>query len=299
MTMRTSKQGSWNVVAVLSSRRVVFVAAAALVLGATVVLRAQTAQWQLLLPASVPTNGTFASMQLSNYPPLPWNPYPQLNVYWWSNTPDILWVDDLQVDYSTPVQEQQAARGMLRMDDQSGMDSTNDLPPLPGGWGGDGGGGDSGPWLGGPVTVYPAGSLLLSIAQITNGWVPLTITNTMSDTLYEIESEQALTNSAWAWECSVMGAANQNWTATAVPEGDRTNMLFFRAESLGSSDSYGVPWAWYVQNGFTSLTPGLGGQDANGDGLPNWQEYLWGSNPQAQNGFSVWVGSPSGALGIP
>jgi hypothetical protein len=281
---------------------VVFVAAAAaaLVLGATVVLRAQTAQWQLLDPASVPTNSTFGSIQRSSFPPLPNNPYgQQLNVYWWSNTPDWLWVDDRQVDYSTPLQEQQAAREMLRTDAQSGMDSTNDLPPLPGGWGGGGGSDDDPGPPPGPVTVYPAGSLLLSIAQITNGWVPLTITNTMSDTLYEIESEQALTNSAWAWECSVMGAPNQNWTATAVPEGDRTNMLVFRAESLGSSDSYGVPWAWYVQNGFTSLTPGLGGQDANGDGLPNWQEYLWGSNPQARNGFSVWVSSPSGASGIP
>jgi hypothetical protein len=58
-----------------------------LVVGASALLRAQPTDWQLLSPESVPAHGTFASMQLTNFPPLPFNPFPQLEVYWSSNAP--------------------------------------------------------------------------------------------------------------------------------------------------------------------------------------------------------------------
>jgi hypothetical protein len=52
------------------------------------------------------------------------------------------------------------------------------------------------------------------------------------------------------------------------------------------SDAYGVPYAWYVQNG---LNPQSGGQDPDRDGLLNYQEYLYGTKPQVNEGFSIWT----------
>ena len=201
------------------------------------------------------------------------------------------------MDYATPVEEQEAQRALLSLAVQSDTDWANDLPPLPGGWGGDGGD-DPGVPLGEPV-VYPDGSLWLSMAQLTNGVVPLAIHGTTNGWLYEIQSEVGITDSAWASEGGVLGAAGQDWTPAVVNEGDRTNALFFRAKCWGAGDEYGVPWAWYAQEGLNPLTPGIGGQDANGDGLPNWQEYLWGSDRQRTQAFGVWVSSPAGYCGIP
>ena len=45
--------------------------------------------------------------------------------------------------------------------------------------------------------------------------------------------------------------------------------------------------------------PGIGSADPNGNGLPNWQEYLYGGNPLLSNGFAVWVSQPGGTTGLP
>ena len=51
-------------------------------------LRGQTADWQLVASNAIPQSGaTFASMQITNLPPLPWNPFPQLETYAWSGAP--------------------------------------------------------------------------------------------------------------------------------------------------------------------------------------------------------------------
>jgi hypothetical protein len=52
------------------------------------------------------------------------------------------------------------------------------------------------------------------------------------------------------------------------------------------NDAYGVPYAWYLQNG---LNPMSGGQDPDHDGLLNYQEYLFGTKPQVSEGFSIWT----------
>ena len=57
-------------------------------------------------------------------------------------------------------------------------------------------------------------------------------------------------------------------------------------DTIGQTDSYGVPYAWYVQNGL-SVQSAL--QDPDGDGLPNYQEYLYGTKPQVSEGFGVWT----------
>ena len=65
------------------------------------------------------------------------------------------------------------------------------------------------------------------------------------------------------------------------------------------TDSAGVPYAWYAQNGLVPITDGLAKQDPDGDALPNWQEYLWGTKPNVSEGFGVWVSTPNGTTSIP
>ena len=66
-----------------------------------------------------------------------------------------------------------------------------------------------------------------------------------------------------------------------------------------SSDGYGTPDGWYLLHNLNPLTSGIGGQDANLDGLANWQEYLYGSDPKNSQNFAIWVGTPNGMGGLP
>jgi hypothetical protein len=53
-------------------------------------------------------------------------------------------------------------------------------------------------------------------------------------------------------------------------------------------DAYGVPYAWYAQHGLTPIAGNLGTQDPDMDGILNYQEYLYGTNPQVSEGFAIW-----------
>ena len=126
-----------------------------------------------------------------------------------------------------------------------------------------------------PSISYPDGSLWLSISQLTNGQAPLSIHGTVQDVLFEILS-------------------NQTWTSATVAVGVRTNSLFFQARAWTDCDGLGTPPAWYVQHGLNPLASGIATQDPDHDGLANRQEYLWGTDPQASEEFSVWVSTPGG-----
>ncbi len=81
---------------------------------------------------------------------------------------------------------------------------------------------------------------------------------------------------------------------------DAYELLVLEINPDGSqTDSYGVPYAWYAENGLTSLTAGLGGQDPDLDGLLNYQEYLYGTKPLVSEGFAVWVSQLNGTSSIP
>ena len=273
------------------------VLAVALAIGSNAVLRAQTAELQLVPSNATPLMGTFYLIQCSNLPPLPFNPYPQLDVYSVSEAPGRYWVDDRAVDYVALREQRQMESALRRLERQYGLNSPDGPPPIPGDW--DPQGGDSNaPPMSSSVS-YPDGSLWLSIAQITNGQAPLVIHGTVQDGLYEILSETQLTNGGWASEHGVRGATNQTWTPTTVAVGDRTNSLFFWARYWADCDGYGTPAAWYWQHGLDPLAAGIATQDPDHDGLLNWQEYLWGADPQVSEGFSVWVSSPGGYSGIP
>jgi hypothetical protein len=65
------------------------------------------------------------------------------------------------------------------------------------------------------------------------------------------------------------------------------------------SDGYGTPDSWYWMAGLNPHVPGIGGMDFDGDGLLNYQEYLYGTSPTVSEGFALWVSEPAVFSGIP
>ena len=285
--MKVTKQALCTPAVVSLASIGLLVLGAALTLEPGIPVRAQTADWQLVPSNSVPRMASFHSMQFPNSPPLPFDRFPELDVYWSSETPGRYWVDDRLVDYAALEQQRQMDSALRSLESQYGLASLDGSPPIPGGGGG------------GYHISYPDGSLWLDIAQLTNGQAPLTIHGTTTEVLYEIQSKLSLTNAGWVSEGAVLGATNQNWTPFVVLAGNRTNSLFMRVQVWTNCDGYFTPPAWYVQYGLNPLSPGIGAQDANADALLNYQEYLWGSDPVHAQAFSVWVSSPSGYSGNP
>jgi len=283
--MKAAKAGIWKAVMVPLGGGAVGLGAV-LVLGWVALVRAQTGELQLVPSNSVPWFGSFHSVQLTNWPPWPRNPYPQLDVYSVSDRPGRYWVDDRAVDYVALWEQREMDRALRSLESQYGLNSPEGVDEDPG-------------IPAGPAFSYSEGELWLSIAQLTNGFAPLTIHGTLPEWLYEIQSRLALTNAGWTSERAVLGAANPGSTEAPVEVGDRTNSLFFRAVGWAECDGYGTPWAWYVQHGLPPLAEGVATQDSDQDGLLNWQEYQYGSEPVTAEVFSVWVSSPVGCSGIP
>ncbi len=120
----------------------------------------------------------------------------------------------------------------------------------------------------------------------------------------------------WTWmgqgyECGIYKLINLPATACFLVLGtptqskvggltDAYEQLVLQIDSQGSqSDTNGVPYAWYAENGLIPLTSGMATQDPDLDGLLNYQEYQYGSNPRVAEGFSIWVSTPTGMAGIP
>jgi len=75
--------------------------------------------------------------------------------------------------------------------------------------------------------------------------------------------------------------------------------LVAKVASGSGTDAYGVPYAWYAQNGLVPITSALATQDPDRDGLLNYQEYLYGTRPNVSEGFNIWVGNVNGSSAIP
>lgn len=125
---------------------------------------------------------------------------------------------------------------------------------------------------------------------MSNDWAHLTLHGTEGGLLYEIQSVLELTNGGWVSEGTVLGAAEQDWTATMVAVGGRTNTLFFRARSWADSDGDGLPDWWELEHGLDPNNPDTGDtgvsdgyKDGDGDGWTNLQEYQNGTSPVVFN----------------
>jgi hypothetical protein len=231
----------------------------ALVFSSNTALGAQTAEFQLVPSNAVPQAATFVSIQFSNLPPIPWNPYPQLNVYSLSEAPGWYWVDDRAVDYGALRQQRQMNRALRSMESQYGLDSPDDAPPGPGGWEGSGGD-DPGPPAASPAYFYPSNSFWLEPVSVASNLFNVILHGTTNGSTYLITSTEALnpqTNSIWLVEGSLQGGTNDA-TPFALGIATRTNKLFIRAQVCDPSCASTVlPLAWQLDYfGVTGVDPG-------------------------------------------
>jgi len=83
--------------------------------------------------------------------------------------------------------QRQMDSALRSMESQYGLDSPDDLPPLPGGW--DGSGGDD-PWPPAPYPAYsyPSNSFWLEIEGVTNNAAALVLHGTQPAKVYELMS---------------------------------------------------------------------------------------------------------------
>src|SRR5688572_13357885 len=108
---------------------------------------ANRAPAQQLMRVVPPLAGPFYSIQRTNQPPLPFNPFPELEVYSWG---EIFFFDDSAVDYDA-IESAFSSSSMSLM--------SVDPPPFPGGGGGGSGSGNS--TNVGPAYSYGSNSLWL------------------------------------------------------------------------------------------------------------------------------------------
>lgn len=140
----------------------------------------------------------------------------------------------------------------------------------------------------GPIVAYSydPGTLWLEITGVSNQLAHLIVHGTVENEVYEILSKEALTNATWVGEVPLLiGAAGQDWTATTIAIGTRTNELFFWAKAWVDTDGDGLPDWWELENGLDPNSPDTGDtgipdgyKDSDNDGWTNLQEYQNGTN---------------------
>jgi hypothetical protein len=221
---------------------------------------------QVLAP---PQSGTFFFLQLTNLPPLPYNPYfdSGLDVYAWGN---VFLVDDSAVDY---VSLRQELRSMQMM-------SLDDGPPLPGGE--PGGGGSGGEVTNAPPAFLTSTNLcLLPPVFLSSNSLSLTGTNAEPNGIYDLFNTTNLAPDVpglnltnWLW--LVRGAVGQtNFVLTDI---SMTQMQsYYLLGTMQDSDSDGLTDAYEKLVSHTDLN----NPDTDGDGLSDYYELLNGLSPFA------------------
>src|ERR1039458_2224329 len=117
--------------------------------------------------------------------------------------------------------------------------------------------------------------------------------------------QKPVTNSIWVWLGQAYRCTNYTVNITSAnaflilgtPKDADLDGLTDAYESLVShtdlnsaqTDTNGVPYAWYAENGQVPITSGLATQDPDQDALMNYQEYQYGTKPNVSEGFSVWT----------
>jgi hypothetical protein len=242
-------------------------------------LLVQREQPQLFLVTNIPMAGTFWSAQLTNQPPLPFDPFAyygfDLPVYAYDLANNIFVIDDREVDYVAFHLQVQAIiaeqRAIAKAARRGGQMSTMDLdgPPDPGGGGGGGDGGGDG---GGQSYVLPPG-LKITPPIITNGNVTVSIYEHNPAIPYDIYYTTNL-NSPIVWNIAATGGIGQtNYTVLGV-WGTATN-AFFIAASAADVDGDGL------KDGYEALVLKTNpfNADTDGDGMSDGWEIAHGLNP--------------------
>lgn len=223
---------------------------------------------QLSLVQSPPLTGTFFSMQLTNLPPLPFNPAGDLdvNVYAWGNA---FLVDDREVDYVSLREEQTPGQMM----------SSSESVPSPG-EGGGGGGETTNSFA--PAYNYTTNELWLEITGVTNGAAYFAIHTPETNAVYDLFTTTNLTD-------TVPGLNLTNWLWLMRTTNAQTNIVlinlwpdegYFRLGTMQDSDADGLTDAF---ENFVSHTAS-NNADTDADGMPDgWEWMHFGKMEQTAN----------------
>ena len=222
--------------------------------------------YQLQQVLSPPQGGTYWSLQLTNCPPWPANPLPELPVYSWGNA---YIFNDLDVDWIA-VREQ----GLSLFGTKTGSKKEQgfavamaDGAPSPPGEGGGGGEG----WTNSSYAAYDysTNDLWLEIFNGTND-APITLHNTTQGVRYQLLSRPDVGRPPWLIEQTLFGATGTN-TLTTVPFNERPILFFWAGVD---SDGDGLIDYLETLNGTDSQTP-----DTDSDGVNDYIEVVQGRNP--------------------
>jgi hypothetical protein len=200
----------------------------------TSVLRAQTEDLKPVPPKLVPEIGTFYSLQNPDQPPFPYDPFPDLPVYWFSED-EVFLIDDRTVDY-TSLQKLIA----VPLDEGEQASAAQ--------FAGTGVGEGCGLWL--------------SINATTNSAIVLlTLHNTRTGQTYSVESIEDLTLTNWVTETNLTGAGG-DFTETLITMGSRSN-LFLRASENRDYVTNTVFLGVSYSNTLTSVPDSMGAVGPN------------------------------------
>jgi len=206
------------------------------------------------LPAeSVPKNGNgFYSAQNPNWPPLPGNIN---NLPVWDLGGGSWLLADQDFDYAA-LEQQNTATHMLARAMGLEMDSQD--------------------FSGSSYTIDTNG-LWLEITGVSNGQAYLNLHNATNE-VYEIWSKTDLLVPGWNIEQEVWPGTNLDIMPVTVPQLDRANLFIWARDWTGiDENSNDIPdwWEWKYFGNFNQTADG----DYDGDGINNWQEYQWGTDP--------------------
>jgi hypothetical protein len=207
-----------------------------------------------------PLFGTFYSIQRTDWPPFPFNPFPELPVYG-TEFKGVYWFDDRSVDYAE-------IRKLAA--EQAGPE---------------GGGGVM-------MLMSGGGGVKLTIPVLTNGYVNTTVYDHDPFLAYDVYARTNLNSTNWvlaSW--GIVGQTNYSLLQSSYPWD-----LFLMAASNVDSDGDGLPDNWEAAYGLNPHNAADASQDPDGDGLTNWQEFQQGSNPTSAPAFQVFITSPRSIL---
>ncbi len=233
---------------------------------------------------SPPQNGTFLSLQLSDIPPLPFNPFPEFPVY---ALGDIFIYDDWTVDY---VALREQGFSLFRtVESESVMEGSqmmtaNGLTAL----------GEGEPEEGAspdplPLAFSYTSGLWLNIFSYNSNWMTLELRGTVENDYYEILTKTNLSETNWKVDHGFIGQTDLTLAQPIWLPG-RSNLFFWARNSGLDSDGDGLPDWWETEH---DLNPNLsdtgntgtsdGYKDADGDGWNNIEEYQNGTSPGGFN----------------
>jgi len=206
-----------------------------------------------------PLFGTFYSIQRTDWPPFPFNPFPELPVYA-TEIKGVYWFDDRSVDY---------AEIRKLATEQAGPEGGGVMMLMSGG-----------------------GGLKLTIPVLTNGYIHTTVYDHDPLLAYDVYSKTNLNSTNWVFASwGVVGQTNYSLLQSSYPWN-----VFLMAASGVDSDGDGMPDNWEVAYGLNPYSAADANQDSDGDGLTNWQEFQQGTNPTSAPTFQVLITSPRSIL---